>query len=360
MNINQTLEANLSINEPLTLVYSIAFSLTIVFFSSIALNIISFHSIWNQKEFTIINTLILNLVIADLTYTMGIPFFVYQLFSHSWLMGKFGCKIFIFFEFCGIIVGIFTVCALSVERYFDVTKYIKKTMDSYSNKFKIFVTLLYIVNLWLFSVIYILPFVLSIDLFRIKDTSECNSNWSDNSLQIYFMLKFFAIFFMPFCVILFCSLKILIFLLKWKINASSEKRSWIAYIFGPSSPQKELLKKLIKVEKSDSNTVYQTIVCNYSFRSKKVKICYLSSIRRKAIVLVLAIVFMFLVQWLPLWTFQFFILFSNTQFQSIQIINMLSSTLSYSNTIANPLIYIILTNKFSFFLNRKNNYKQNV
>ena len=358
MNLSQTLNANFTIDEPLTLVLSVGFTLTIVFFSSFVLNIISFRSIWNQKEFTIINTLILNLVIADLTYTMGIPFFIYQLFSHSWLMGKFGCKIFIFFEFCGIIVGIFTVCALSVERYFDVTKCIKKTIDSYSNKFKIFVTLLYIVILWLFSAIYILPFVFSIDLFKMRNTYECNSNWSDNYLKIYFMFKFFAIFFMPFCVILFCSMKILIFLIKWKINANSEKRSWISYIFGTNSPQKELLKKLVKVEKSETNTVYQTIVCNYSFKSKKVKICYLSSIRRKAIILVLAIVFMFLVQWLPLWIFQFFVLFSNNQFQSIQLINMLSSTLSYSNTIANPLIYIILTNKFTFFSNCKNSYKQ--
>lgn len=347
MSLNQT--SNLTIDEPLTLVFSVASTLTIVFISSIVLNIISFRSIWNQKEYTIINTLILNLVMADLTYTMGIPFFVYQLFSRSWLMGKFGCKLFIFFEFSGIIVGIFTVCALSVERYFDVTKCIQKTIDTYSNKFKIFVTSLYIIGLWLFSLAYILPFLISIDIFKMRNTYECNSNWSDNALQIYFTTKFFTMFLMPFCVILFCSMKILIFLLKWKIKSKSEKRPWYSFMVGSDSSQKEMLKKLVRLEKKDDNSGYQTIVCNVSLKSKRIKVSYLSSIRRKAIVLVLAIVFMFLIQWLPLWTFQFFVLFSDSQFKNIQLINMLSSTLSYSNTIANPLIYIILTNKFNFF-----------
>ncbi|CAF0749774.1 unnamed protein product, partial [Brachionus calyciflorus] len=342
MNLNQTVNVSLLVDEPYILILSVAIILSIIFISSILLNIISLRSILNQKELTIINTLILNLALADLTYTLGIPFFIYQLFWHNWLLGKSGCQLFILFEFAGIIVGTFTICALSIERYFDVTKNIKKSIDKYSNKFKIFITFLYLFILWSLAITYIIPFVISIDLFHEGSTDVCNSKWSDKSLRYYFLIKFLTMFLVPFSIILWCSVKILIFLLKWKINSNCKSRSIFSMILN-SSPNHEMCKQLIKIEHNEDRNNYQTLVCNISVRTKKIKISYLNSIRRKAICLVMLIVVVFLIQWSPLWVLQFLVLFSEDQFKNIQIMNMLSSTLSYSNTIANPLIYIICT-----------------
>jgi hypothetical protein len=80
---------------------------------------------------------------------------------------------------------------------------------------------------------------------------------------------------------------------------------------------------------------------------------YMSSVRRKAVRLVLSIVFVFILQWSPLWIFQFILNFSNSNIKNVQIINISTSTLSYTNTVANPILYILLTSNFKQYL--KNN-----
>lgn len=46
------------------------------------------------------------------------------------------------------------------------------------------------------------------------------------------------------------------------------------------------------------------------------------------------------------------ILFSSTPFANIQLINMIVSTLSYSNTVANPALYMLLTYNFKEYLQK--------
>lgn len=100
----------------LTFKYSFCVLLLLIFVFSILFNFISIVSILVARAYTPINVLIINLALADFIYSLGIPMFISHTFSKSWSFGLVGCRFFIFTEFFGIIVGIFTIAGLSVER----------------------------------------------------------------------------------------------------------------------------------------------------------------------------------------------------------------------------------------------------
>lgn len=64
---------------------SITISLAVIFLAGIILNLISIIVILNEKKkLQPIKILILNLALADIIYTLGIPLFVSNVFNHNW------------------------------------------------------------------------------------------------------------------------------------------------------------------------------------------------------------------------------------------------------------------------------------
>jgi hypothetical protein len=64
---------------------SITISLAVIFLAGITLNLISIIVILNEKKkLQPIKILILNLALADIIYTLGIPLFVSNVFNHNW------------------------------------------------------------------------------------------------------------------------------------------------------------------------------------------------------------------------------------------------------------------------------------
>lgn len=78
---------------------------------------------------------------------------------------------------------------------------------------------------------------------------------------------------------------------------------------------------------------------------------YVHIIKRKAIRLVLAIILLFFIQWTPLWLFQTVITYNDTHFDLdvLHLTNMFVSILSYSNAVANPTLYMLVTYNFKEF-----------
>jgi hypothetical protein len=79
---------------------------------------------------------------------------------------------------------------------------------------------------------------------------------------------------------------------------------------------------------------------------------YTTAVRQKASCLVLIIILLFLLQWSPLCIFQSIVLFSDTFIANVQLINLAVSTLSYSNTVANPILYMLLTYNFKLYFKK--------
>ncbi|CAF1102430.1 unnamed protein product, partial [Brachionus calyciflorus] len=362
--------------------------LVLIFTLAITFNSISITSILTARAYTPINLLIINLGFADITYSLGIPFFVTQILNYRQPLGVYGCRLFLFTEFNGIIVGIFTVAALSVERFLDVTDK-KKFLDSFSNKFKLLIIILYCILIWIFSFSVSFPLI-----FSIKKTKDvCQSDWSDSSIRFFFIGKLVAIFIIPYFIIIISSLKLLLFLNKWKkrMGETTGKRILIEkkrQAFRMKKHQtvfksvidetklnlsrslpainisievglKDLNDEMGQSSSNGNSTCCFLTCCRKIFYCKKKQEFYIkssgkfiNSIRRKAIRLVLVIIFLFLLQWSPFWIFQAFVLFSTRMYENIQIINMIVSTLSYSNTVANPALYMLFTYNFKEYINK--------
>ena len=195
--------------------FTFSITLTLVFILGFVLNIVTILSIVSARAYTYINMLILNLAIGDFVYTLGVPMFAAQVFSRSWLFGSFGCKLFIFTEFFGIIVGILTVTALSVERFFVISSS-RSRIGTMNKSIRICTTLFYIFTTWTIALSFSLLMISSIRLGGKDGAYSCQSIWSDDQIKSFFFIKLVFIFFIPYALITVSSTKLLIFLSLWR------------------------------------------------------------------------------------------------------------------------------------------------
>lgn len=65
---------------------------------------------------------IINLALADLLYLSTIPFVVCTYFAHDWLFGEAGCRILLSLDLLTMHASIFSLVAMSAERYRAVAK----------------------------------------------------------------------------------------------------------------------------------------------------------------------------------------------------------------------------------------------
>lgn len=245
---------------------TILISLALLFVIGLFLNAISLIAILNNKKLEIISILILNLTVADIVYLTGIPFFTMSSLFGSWPFGLNGCRMFYLADYVGMTAGIYSVAALSLERLLVVTDN-KKSLEKLSEKFKKFIVFIYLTIIWLIGIILSIPLLINISLAKSKDnTYTCILNFDEDKKSVLFIIKFILIFLIPFAVILFCSIKLISFL-KNKTPVS------------------------VKFSKKRVHNG-QTIVVLQSNQSH----------HKKAIKIVLSIVFMFIIEWLPLWT----------------------------------------------------------
>lgn len=313
-------------NSMFSYVNSITIILAIIFVFGIILNTFSIFVILKSSKLEPINLLILNLALADLVYIAGIPLFVAHLFSQSWPFRVIGCQLFFLTDFIGMTVGVYTVAALSVERYIEVTDK-KKKLDKYSNKFKILIIGVCLILVWILGLLFSLSIVFSIELYKsIDDAYSCESQWNDKTLNLFFFIKFILIFFVPFSIIVFSSVKLLFFLKKWKRETMSRLHFRVRNSNVPSDTSVLGIKNEAK---------------HFVYKVKK------NAVREKAINIVLSIVLLFVIQWTPLWLFELYKSMSASDLlEYIQIANVFTTVISYSNSISNPLLYIFLTHKF--------------
>lgn len=300
---------------------SISMILVLIFILGVILNLISVIVILKSKHFKPVSLLMLNLTLADIVYSLGIPLFVTNVFNHSWPFKQSGCQWFFLTDFMGMNVGIYTVTALSVERYIEITDK-KKKMEKISDKFKLFIITIYLMLVWFTSFAFYAPIVSSIDaVVTSSNDITCETNWSQTELNSYFTIKFLFSFIIPFTLIFYSSLKIVLCLKQ--CNAISRNHNLIT-----------------EAQMSEN---YKT------FHSNKTKI-FLKG--HKAIKIVLSIVVLFFIQWTPLWLFEFYKAFQTNDFISnVHLINSIVSLVSYTNSITNPLLYVCFTHRK--FIERK-------
>lgn len=205
-------------------------------------------------------------------------------------------------------VGVYTITALSIERYIDV----RETSRRYNDQLKLALVMSYIVILWLFAILFPLPMSSSLfvhDRIRndssISGISECRSRWKPAQLSRYIQLKFTCAFLLPSLITCTFSFRLILFLHRW------------------------------------------------SLRSRRLSLSHrsLNLYKRRATTLVLLIIISFFVLWSPLWILQLYDTFNQRgPTPYIQILNFLTLVFVYANGLLNPLFYLILTQNFRDYI----------
>ena len=220
--------------------------------------------------------------------------------------------------------------ALSVERFLEVADK-KKRLTKLNKKTKLKIICIYMASVWLFAFIFSLPIVVSIELVQLVDNSYmCETNWTDVTMNSFFSIKFVFIFILPFAIILFTSVKLLVFIAKQKNVQSCKKNTRLmAEEIALNSKRKVLEIKSssntynnvnlstlnhLNISKSSENLRKNSNI-NEILNTRKTKTrdsrkiktrdlrkkrrfkSHSKAIKMKAIKIVLSIVFLFIIQW---------------------------------------------------------------
>nr|QVK46038.1 G protein-coupled receptor [Proales similis] len=406
VQLNATIVSENTLEKPLdSPIYSaMTIALLTVFISSLILNSITVFYILKSQILKTFQLLILNLALADIIYSLSIPFFLGQFTSFSWNLGLFGCRTFFLTDLVGTIVSILTVTALSLQRSHELINQHGR-LRSFSNRSSTGNINFFLLSSWTLALAFTLPLVLSLQVEQSSPSMQtCHTSWQESHIQLYFVLKLLFVFILPFIIVLMCSIRMILFLTKWKWSRLQQRRTLASLAsidvsrpsnrstLVPSIVELEPSQALISFTRSNNESSAQSArrtsallgpslfsLSSAAINSaKNVNTEASSTFQReadqqqwrfqsfvstfflndtddgsianqacaKAVRLVFTIVVFFILQWTPLWSFQLYSMFSSGHIENIQTINILVSTASYTNTVANPVIYILSTSAF--------------
>uniref|UniRef100_A0A8C7WU85 G-protein coupled receptors family 1 profile domain-containing protein n=1 Tax=Oryzias sinensis TaxID=183150 RepID=A0A8C7WU85_9TELE len=180
------------------------------------------------------NIFILNLSIADLSYLLFcIPFQSTVYILPSWVLGAFICKFIHYFFTVSMLVSIFTLSAMSVDRYIAIV-HSRKSSSIRVAKY----ALIGVVVIWIISLVMAAPIMHYQNIFHSSDNyTFCWEVWPDQTQKkIYVVCTFVFGYVLPLLLISFCYAKVLNHLHKKLRNMSkkseaSKKKVGVIYFF---------------------------------------------------------------------------------------------------------------------------------
>lgn len=353
------------------------------------LNAISLSFIIYSRAFTPINLLIINLSIADILYSSLIPFYSRQFSNDVVSQSELGCRLSFILDVASMLVNVFTVAALTLERYFCLREY--KIAEN--DKSKLTIVIIYIIVLWTLAIGFSMPKTLSIVQIYQNDTGTfaCGSLLPQSHEQVFTIAKWIIAFALPYVIIIVFSILLLKFLKEWSAKSKllhgfnrrpkSFKLNPVNLKIGanknsvPKTPKNEsamlcesIIPKDASIESSNyqiqSNKKKEFFKCFIMTKNKPsisetvvlrvhTKTSRLTMIKRRTTRFVLAVAISFLCAWSPLWIFQIVITFTETQSLFLKLMSNLTLIIVYLGGVINPLLYMILTHNFREFFSDK-------
>ncbi|KAJ8354012.1 hypothetical protein SKAU_G00215790 [Synaphobranchus kaupii] len=238
------------------------------------------------------NIFILNLSIADLSYLLFcIPFQSTVYILPTWVLGAFICKFIHYFFTVSMLVSIFTLSAMSVDRYVAIVHSRKSSSIRVAKH-----ALIGVVVIWILSFAMAAPVAYYIGIVKGDNGTYCWEQWPDlNKKKVYVVCTFVFGYVLPLLLISFCYAKVL----------------------------NHLHKKLRNLSKK-------------SEASKK-----------KTAQTVLVVVVVFCLSWLPHHVVHLWAEFGTFPLnQASFVFRVVAHCLAYSNSSVNPIIYAFLSENF--------------
>ncbi|KAM4704712.1 galanin receptor type 1 [Rhinophrynus dorsalis] len=281
----------IGIDDVITLVvFGIIFALGVLG-NSLVITVLSRNKPGKPRSTT--NIFILNLSIADLAYLLFcIPFQSTVYVLPTWVLGAFICKFIHYFFTVSMLVSIFTLSAMSVDRYVAIVHSRRSSAIRVSRN-----ALLGVIVIWILSIAMASPVAYNQRLIhRSNNQTFCWEFWPNlKHKRIYVVCTFVFGYLLPLLLISFCYAKVL----------------------------NHLHKKLRNMSKK-------------SEASKK-----------KTAQTVLVVVVVFGISWLPHHVIHLWAEFGNFPLtQASFVFRIAAHCLAYSNSSVNPIIYAFLSENF--------------
>ncbi|XP_063903995.1 cholecystokinin receptor [Zophobas morio] len=149
--------------------YAVIFMLAVVGNTLVILTLVK-----NQRMRTITNLFLLNLAVSDLLLgVLCIPFTLIGTLLRHFVFGEVMCKLLPFLQACSVSVGVWTLVAISVERYYAICHPLRSLRwQTISHAYKL------IVGIWIGSFVCMAPIAL---LSQLKPTKQgnykCREDW---------------------------------------------------------------------------------------------------------------------------------------------------------------------------------------
>jgi hypothetical protein len=126
------------------------------------------------------------------------------------------CRLSFSLDVIGMIVSVYTVAALTIERYYFIKD---KTKIHENDKSKLKIIIIYILLLWTSAICFSMPKTISIHIYGGDDDKECTSSFNETDEKIFTCLKLLIAFAIPYLIIITFSMFLLKFLNEWSKNA---------------------------------------------------------------------------------------------------------------------------------------------
>ncbi|XP_044296993.1 urotensin-2 receptor-like [Varanus komodoensis] len=128
---------------------------------------------------------VVNLALADLLYLSTIPFVVCTYFAQNWFFGDVGCRLLLSLDLLTMHASIFLLTAMSLERYWAVTRPLKARRAG--NSYRKFVS----VATWILSWLLTVPMMVMIQQREGSNHKHiCFPTWTPEAFRVYLTILF--------------------------------------------------------------------------------------------------------------------------------------------------------------------------
>lgn len=252
------------------------------------------------KMKTVTNLYILNLAISDVLFLISLPFLITTTILEHWIFETAMCKIFFVLYSINFITSVFTLTALSGDRYLAVCHPIRSGQYRTTN-----IAFFCCLCIWTVSFIVMLPIILystTVPNRKNHDWRTCTIKWPNNQL-------------IP----------------------PDKAFTWYTFLLGFAIPVSMI------------SVFYLSVILRLKTVGPAIKSKEKKRSHRKVTRMVLTVISVYVVCWLPHWVFQV-----NLTFQErgttptkwgIYLFNAFT-VLTFANSMLNPLLYAFLSDNF--------------
>uniref|UniRef100_A0A665V5V4 Urotensin-2 receptor 3 n=1 Tax=Echeneis naucrates TaxID=173247 RepID=A0A665V5V4_ECHNA len=244
---------------------------------------------------------VLSLALADLLYLFTAPFIVYDSLASGWAFGEVGCRLLLSLDLLTMHASIFTLTAMSLDRYRAVAHPLHTSSSNSSGLLRVGLA-------WGLAVALSLPMMITLHLEdgENQEGQLCVPAWDEQSSKAYLS-------------VLFCT-----------------------SILGPGLAIGALYATL--------GRLYWVSQTRPAWATGSSTACPPRAPKPKVLLLILGIVLAFWACFLPFWIWQLLPLYQPDMLRTVPVgtqvtVNRILTSLTYGNSCVNPFFYTLLTGK---------------